>query len=268
VAPAASSSEAVLQPSLGARADAGHGVFVRMNLGRYVRAPDLGELYADRGVTVGNPGLRPEVAWSADLGIGWQVENARALDLGRFELAGFASSVRDLIAYVQNSQSTVRAENVGRAELAGVEASGRARLADLVTIAANYTFLRAVNRTDAPYLDGRRLPGRPEHELYAKVELGDSFGDFAARVSAEVAYSGLAYLDQANLKDGGLGCAIVGLALGVERVPERLEITLEVRNLLDQISVEDRAGRTQPISDFDGYPLPGRTLLATVRWRS
>jgi outer membrane receptor protein involved in Fe transport len=266
--PAAESSDVTLQPSLGVRADAGHGVAVRLNLGRYVRAPDLGELYADRGMTVGNPELRPEVAWSGDLGVSWQAENAGALDVGRLELAGFASAVRDLVVYVQNSQSTVRAENVGRAEIAGVEASARALIADLVSLEANYTFLSAFNRTDAPYLEGRRLPGRPAHELYARIELADRFGAFAARLSADVTYSGLTYLDQANLKDAGLGTAIVGLALGVERVPERLELTLEVKNLLDTITVEDSRGRPRPISDFEGYPLPGRTLLATVRWRT
>jgi vitamin B12 transporter len=268
IMPAAESNDVTVQPSLGARADAGHGVTARLNLGRYVRAPDLGELYADRGATVGNPELRPEVAWSADLGLAWQAENAGPLDVGRLELAGFASSVRDLITYVQNSQSTVRAENVGRAEIAGVEASGRALLADLVSLEANYTFLHAINRADAPYLEGRQLPGRPAHELYARIELADRFGEFAARLSADVIYSGLTYLDQANLKDAGLGTALVGLSLGVERVPERLELTLEVKNLLDTITVEDRRGRERPVSDFEGYPLPGRTLLATVRWRT
>ena len=191
-----------------------------------------------------------------------------APDVGRLELAGFASAVRDLVVYVQNSQGTVRAENVGRAEIAGVEASARALLADLLSLEANYTFLHAVNRTDAPYLEGRQLPGRPEHELYARIELADRFGAFAARLFADVNYSGLTYLDQANLKDAGLGTALVGLGLGVERVPQRLELTLEARNLLDTITVEDRSGRVRPISDFEGYPLPGRALLATLRWRS
>jgi outer membrane cobalamin receptor len=266
--PAESANDIVVQPSLGIRADAGRGFTVRTNLGRTVRAPDLGELYGDRGATVGNPELRPEVAWSADLGVTWQTENVGPLDLGRLEVAGFASAVRDLVAYVQNSQNTVRPENVGRAEIAGVEASGRALIAELVSLEANYTYLRAVNRTDAPYLDGRQLPGRPTHELYAKVELADRFGAFAARLSTDVTYSGLTYLDQANLKDAGLGTALVGLALGVERVPERLELTLEVRNLLDTITGDDRSGDPRPVSDFEGYPLPGRTMLVTVRWRN
>jgi iron complex outermembrane receptor protein len=267
-APAESASDVVVQPSLGVRADAGHGFTVRSNLGRYVRAPDLGELYGDRGATVGNPELSPEVAWSADLGLAWQTENAGPLDLGRLELAGFASAVRDLVAYVQNSQNTVRPENVGRARIAGIEASGRALFAELVSLEANYTFLSAVNLTDAPYYYGKRLPGRPAHELYAKVELADRFGAFAARLAADVTYSGLTYLDQANLKDAGLGTALVGLSLGVERLPERLELTLEVRNLLDTITVEGANGRSRPVSDFEGYPLPGRTMLVTVRWRS
>jgi iron complex outermembrane receptor protein len=266
--PAARSSDVTVQPSLGARADVGRGFAVRLNVGRYVRAPDLGELYADRGMTVGNPELRPEVAWSADAGVSWQTENAGVLDVGRLEIAGFASAVRDLVVWVQNSQSTVRAENVGSAEIAGMEASGRVLLGDFVSIEANYTWLHAINRTDAPYLDGRRLPGRPVHELWARVELSDSFGAFAARISADVAYSGLTYLDQANLKDAGLGTALMGLAIGVTRIPERLELTLEARNLLDTISVEDRRGRQRPISDFEGYPLPGRTLIATLRWRN
>jgi iron complex outermembrane receptor protein len=265
----ASTEEALyVQPSVGARYDLGGGVLARLNLGRYVRAPDLGELFGDRGYAMGNPALEPEVSWNADAGLTWQRENLGALDVGRLEGAAFVSQVDHLIAYVQNSQNTVRPENVARAEIAGFELAGRAALAGHVSFEANYTFTSALNRSPAPYLEGKRLPGRPAHALYAKAELCDRIGGFAARLAADVDYSAVTYLDQANLEDAGVGRPLVGVALGLERVPLRLSLTLEIENLLDAKTVEDRAGRSRPISDFDGFPLPGRAFLATLRWRS
>jgi outer membrane cobalamin receptor len=264
---ASTDDELTAQPSLGTRVELGRGVVLRANVGRYVRAPDLSELFGDRGSSVGNPELAPEVSWNADVGLAFELENRRALDALRLEAGAFASRVRDLVAYVQNSQNTVRPENVARAEISGAEASVRVSLAHLVTLAANYTYLHAVNRSPSPYLDGKRLPGRPEHALFASAAFARRFGALEWRAAADVDYAGATYLDQANLKDAGLGTALVGLEVGVEHAARRLSLTLELDNLFDTISVEGSDGRRRPLSDFDGFPLPGRTFLATVRWR-
>jgi len=261
------SDDLFVQPSLGARLDLGHGLVSRLNLGRYVRAPDLSELFGDRGAAMGNPDLRPEVSWNADAGLSWQLENRRALDLLRIDGAVFASRVRDLIAYVQNSQNTVRPENVARAEIAGAEASTRLSVAEIATFTANYTYLYAVNRSAPPYLNGKRLPGRPAHAIFAELAFAHTFGALGWRAAADVEYAGATYLDQANMKDAGLGTALVGLEVGVEHPRSRLSLTLALDNLFDTITAVGSDGRTRPLSDFEGFPLPGRTFLATLRWR-
>jgi vitamin B12 transporter len=264
---AATSDALYAQPSLGVLVDWGHGLSSRLNAGRYVRAPDLGELFGDRGAAVGNPDLEAETAWNADAGLAWQLENRGALDVLRLEGSGFASDVRDLIAYVQNSQDTVRPENVALAEILGAEAAGRVSFAKTVTLSANYTYLHAVNRTPAPYLYGKMLPGRPAHALYAEAELERVFGALAWHAATDLEYSGVTYLDQANLRDAGLGAALLGIEVGVEHVRARVSLTLEIDNLLDTTTVVGSDGRTRPLSDFDGFPLPGRSFMATLRWR-
>jgi hypothetical protein len=51
---------------------------VLANIGRYAREPNLGELFGRRGVIVGNPRLRPEVAFNARRGVPRRVPAALA----------------------------------------------------------------------------------------------------------------------------------------------------------------------------------------------
>ena len=44
-------------------------------------------------------------------------------------------------------------------------------------------------------------------------------------------------------------------------------MTVEVKNLLDTISVINRDGFRLPLQDFEAFPMPGRTVMATVFWR-
>jgi hypothetical protein len=32
--------------------------------------------------------------------------------------------------------------------------------------------------------------------------------------------------------------------------------------------VKDEEGRLRPVRDFEAFPLPGRTILATINWRT
>jgi len=134
----------------------------------------------------------------------------------------------------------------------------------IVSLQANYTWMDAINRSDKPYHDGRRLPGRPEHEAYGRVAAGRTYDLWGGALWLDADYTGNVYLDQANLKEDSVGRLLFGVGARLERPREGLTFTLEIDNLFDTIAVKDDGGLYRPVRDYEAYPLPGRTVLATV----
>ncbi len=254
------------QASLGARWEFLPGLSARANAGRYVRTPTLGEMFGDRGSVIGNPDLKPETGINADTGLTWTLAGRGPLSLLRAEVAWFGTWSEDLIVFWQNSQDTVRADNISAAEILGLETSLRVVLWDLVAFACNYTFLHAVNRSDTTFYTGKKLPGRPAHEVYGKIELGHTGVQFEAQLWADVDYADRNFFDPFNDKDAGARL-LVGAGLRLGAVEKGLTVTVQVKNLLDTISVINRDGYRLPLQDFEAFPMPGRTVMATVFWR-
>jgi iron complex outermembrane receptor protein len=255
------------QAALGLRWQALDGLSLQANGGRFVRAPDLAELFGDRGTVVGNPELRPEEGFNADAGVIWLLAERGPLDLLRLELVWFGSWTDDLIVQVQNSQSTVRSENVDAAEILGLEASLRAELWDLIQLSANYTYLHAVNRSDTVYHRGKRLPGRPVHEVFARLALAHRTARWGVKLWGDVDYAGQNYLTPSNLQRDALARLLFGAGLRLAHAASGLSLTVEVKNLLDTFVLRDDDGRRRPLRDFESFPLPGRTVMATLHWR-
>src|SRR5262249_34514143 len=161
---------------------------------RFERAPNFSELFGNRGNVRGTPGLDPETAFNRDVGfvlkhpgVAW----AKDLDL---EYAYFDNEIDDTIALVQVSPNFFRARNIGSAHIRGHEVASRATLAEHLRLTANYTNQDPENTTDGPY-KGNRLPGRSEHELYARAELLHRLGS----LYYEFAYLSGNFTGEANL---------------------------------------------------------------------
>jgi outer membrane cobalamin receptor len=238
-----------LSPSLGVRRLLG-GFVLKANAGRAVRVPGFTELFGDHGTVAGNAALRPERAWNLDVGL---LRTAPAWEgaLVRFETTVFASFVEDLVVYLQNSQRTFRPFNVGAARTLGVEASAAGRLGPL-ELALAYTLQAARDRSEAPFLRGNELPGRPPHQLAADVVWDAK----ALRLSSSIELLSANYLDRANLQRVGARLYHgMGVRFGGEGGWPELE--LRVRNLWDEQT-----------ADVGGFPLPGRTFSLSVRWQA
>lgn len=221
----------------------------RANAGRYHRAPGFLELFGNRGAVAGNPELKPESATNWDAGL------TGGLDLGGgkaclfVEAAWFENRAKDLIAFVQNSQLTSKAQNIGKAVTRGFE--GRLELdhSGIVQLEAGYTRLFSEDRSEAAYLRGNDLPHRPRHSMSALSRLNLPFAGLFHRFQ----YQSRQSLDRANVRwaparrshDAG-----ASFPLGAFR------LTLEARNLRDE--------RQQ---DYIGYPQPGRSFWAVLDWR-
>jgi iron complex outermembrane receptor protein len=255
----------VWSPRLGLRAEVWPGVTLLGNAGHYERVPTLQELFGDAGVVVGNPDLQPEKSLNWD--IGFRLARARlgpVLSMASFEFAYFDNRIDDVIVVVPTSVSVFTSRNVAAATVRGEEVSFAFRLWDRVGIAANYTHQQALDESDVPFRRGNQLPGRPAHEAYARIELAWSpdrplpLGDFAARwwpgrVWGEANIIADNFLDTANTQ---LVPRRDLYALGFEVQPlDGLRVALEVRNLTND--------QTRDALDF---PLPGRSVYATVSW--
>ena len=239
--------------------------------GALSRAPSFVERYGNHGSFIGDENLRPESAWTLDLGA--RADSKVGPVALHAELVGFATWAEELIVFVnQGAYGRAKATNIGQARLRGIEAAvgGRAYGFDL---RASYTGLLTANGSECAVASGvlratcdrPPLPGRPEHDLvtdlsyalgparirYGIDALSGTFADNvgAVQVPARVLHSAGARLEVPGLRG--------------------LHLALDVRNMFD-LRVATYAGVTGPakqaIGDAFEYPLPGRSVLLSARY--
>ncbi len=254
IAPAPENNYDNVSPKLGVALTVSEGVTVKGNVGRYFRAPDLTELFGDRGVVVGNSDLEPEEGLNLDVGL--QLNALRFALLGGvtgfFEITYFYTDSDNLIVFVQNSQRTSMAENVGRATIMGVELSSAFTSASGISLSFNYTYQNTEDKSDVPHYNGNSLPDRPKHDLFARLE--KVFGRFS--VFYELNYTGTTYLDRANFKESRRG-AVHNTGVTISNALfAGVKAGFEVKNFTDN-----------QVKDAIGYPLPGRSFYVTLTWK-
>ena len=256
-------------------------VLVQGNVGRYVRPPTFWELHGDRGITIGNPRLKPEVGLSMDAGGVLQFKKLGILREVRFGYAFFHTQSTDLIRFIQNSQQTAIAVNISEAHITGHELQARVNIADIWHLSADITWMEAINQSEIVAENGKQLPGRPLWEVSIRSDITLSWGRLF------YSYTGLGgnYLDTANLQElaprhiHNLGLTIspikLARALGSTFPWHHLRLTLEVKNILDQRvafvplrpPLPNIKEIKQALSDYGGYPLPGRSFYISIQWK-
>jgi iron complex outermembrane receptor protein len=252
-----------LAPRLAALVRPSLDLSIKASAGYAVRHPTLIELFGDRGYVAGNVELRPERGPAADLGLAW----APAMPPRGFrhllvEAAVFWARPTDAIVYLPTAGQVAKPFNFDDAIIAGLEAHAAASILSRLDLAASYTFLDA--RDDAT---GAHLPHRAGHTLYARA--GSEAGPVAGWI--DFTHASGNFLDRANLFElPARRLWGAGARLAVSR---RTALTAEVKNLTDNIVEDialdppprpDLASVPQPISDFFGYPLPGRAFYASA----
>jgi iron complex outermembrane receptor protein len=240
---------------------------VSAHAGALFRPPAFQELYGNGASLFANPSLAPEHALSADAGVHGDVGSARVAT-GAYEAVGFVTSATDLITFSPIGNGTFRAINVDRALLGGAELSASLSSHGL-RAQATYTLLLTENLGADRLTHGKPLPGRPEHDLAADALY--RLGPASARYGIDVVAGALVGSNDA------VGYALpprvlqgLGAALDVPFAPG-LRVGFDVQNLFDvrTLSVPSPSlGKpvTLPVSDFLGFPLPGRTFWATLRF--
>ena len=242
---------------------------IRAASSRSFRPPSFLELFGDRGGIIGNASLVPETALSTDAGLRLQRAGDRVG--GSFEIGGFLTETRDAIVFVPNGQRTAVPINLGRTLAGGIEAAASFDLLDHLHVDASLSWTRARITAGERGTVGNAVPGVPELQVHATVE---GFWDPWIRVGYRVDFTAGTYDSASNFylqAPRPLHSAHLRVQLG-SRLPW---LSLEVRNLGDQIAAlqardplhPDPDDRTlQPIEDFRGNPLPGRSLHVAIGW--
>jgi outer membrane cobalamin receptor len=224
-----------LNPRLGFVHFVTEALRVRGGVGRTFRGPTFAELFFPG---CSNPNLRPEVAWSADLGL----EYAGAGWVGRVNT--FYTDAQDLIVGGCNPQ------NVGSARIVGASAELSGTLASGWQLLANVTWTDGTDRTTGTTL--LRVPAWTAN-LVLRRELGAQ-----GAVALLARYVG----ERDDLDYSSFPAARVTLP-GHLTVGLRYEVALSdwwlvvgVDNLFDA-----------RFETLRGYPAPGRTLFVQVASR-
>ncbi len=235
-------------PCLGFRAAPVQWLTIKGNWGKHYRLPSFFEMFGNSGTVTGSPGLEPEKGTNRDIGIVCSAGRLWKIERPRLEAVYLDNELEGLILFFQNSQYTVKPRNIGSAAIRGFELSASGLIAGRLRLSCNYTRLDSKDTSAIPYYNGNELPGRPRNDASLSSEL------FGRRwsVTWEFHYMGSNYLDRANLVPSGER-RIHDLIL-VLRSPEHgISLSLEGHNLSDQ-----------RIYDVSGFPLPGRSLFATI----
>jgi len=244
--PAASTSTGLtLLPDLSVGLDARllSGLRASLRVGHAGRAPTLDELYAPRGVVLGNPDLQPERATDVELAL-----LAKLGDIVGLRFATFAGRLEDTILFVNRNAFEVAPVNTGPLWRAGVEGTLRVQphplLAGEVTGQTLASFVEAT---------GGALPVAPPFAAHMSAQLGNSRGaqlaaTLRARAGAPSTLFGTLPTD---------GYALVDVT-GRFPLGPAVYLTAAVTNVLDTLDARD----------VNLLPLPGRQLFIAIEVRS
>jgi outer membrane receptor protein involved in Fe transport len=227
------------------------------NVSHSVRMPSLFELFGNTGAVLGNPSLIPERGINADVGMVYRPSLASSTDTLALELYGFWNQTEDRIQFVRTSQGVSVAQNIDSAEVYGVEIGSYLDVLGHLRARASFTWMPALNRSQAPAYAGKQLPNRPRWKGYGRIEgylPVDSLGGGEVGVHIELEGLGRNYDDLANLM-AFPERVLVGAGGYVSFLNRSFRIRLDGRNLTNA-----------SVQDFIGHPLPGLSVMASLEW--
>lgn len=225
------------------------GFWFSAQAGSAYRVPTFQEKFGDRGALVANPSLQAESAFNGSLGLHAATPRYSA------GLEAFATQGRNIIALVQNSQYVMVYRNTNATRIYGLESKIAAAPRHWTRSEADLTLQKASSLSASGSAGEKLIPYRPTVQLSMRQSL--IWREWTIKGTGY--YQGLAYPNAANLP------SIFDSYSHNTEWQARADLELSwrsrhwmaaaaVRNLLDQSNF-----------DFFNYPLPGRTLAATLQ---
>ncbi|MFP4533150.1 MAG: TonB-dependent receptor [Desulfobacterales bacterium] len=236
-------------PQLGIKFQATGHTSLKSNLARYVREPSFYELFGDRGIFVGNPELAAEEGINFDIGLEYGRQDFGAW-LNRISASTvyFYSEIDNLITRTYDSRGIGKAENISEAVINGVEARASIEFLEFFRMLGQYTWQDTENHSPVRAFDGNQLPGEFEHSWLGRAE----FNWQNLKLYAEYINESDMYYDTANMLEASTKREV---NCGLSYLWRNWRMSLEANNLGDE-----------QYEDFNGYPLPGRSFFASIKY--
>lgn len=238
-------------PKLGFVWEAADFLTLRNNYFRSFKFPDFEDLYWAGGGSIGNPNLKPEDGWGADLSAEF-----RYREFFTIETTFFAQMTKDSIHWHRSFGGIWEPQNIGEAAFFGSDTRVKVvipvnigpikRISPSLSYQYLSTYLLSYGYT---WEDEQRIPYQPTHTAGASLDFFWGSGSFLFSGH----YESIRYTSRTNLV--GLDQYFL-LTINVnQNIGEYFSVFTIVRNLLNQ-SYESHYG----------YPMPGINVTLGVRF--
>ena len=137
-----------------------------MSFGRFVRAPQLMELYGVYPGMLSNPNLLDESALRFEVGGYYMIPKSSTAIRATY----FETHVENGIYWLV-SGSVAKPMNVGESHVRGFEAELESKPRKWLSVILRATFQDAEDRSDEKYYHGKKLPNEPDRSYYAEAKL-------------------------------------------------------------------------------------------------
>jgi vitamin B12 transporter len=228
---------------------------LKNNYFRSFKLPDFEDLYWSGGGSYGNPDLKPEDGWGADLGADWRIHD-------RISVEGvFFTQWTDDSIHWYNSGGTWKPTNVGEAIFYGLDSKLRFNIPfprgpfEKISFSLSYRYLLSYLLSYGyTYDSDKRIPYMPLHSAGFSVSLPWNVKSPEHKGSLVISghYEGRRYADTANLvrlKPYFLLNTSINQGIG-----EHISAFMVLRNILNQ-----------SYESFNDYYLPGLTITLGIR---
>jgi vitamin B12 transporter len=237
-------------PKLGLLWNPADSLVLKNNYFRSFKLPDFEELYWSGAGGIGNPDLRPEDGWGADIGAAWQITGPIKL-----ESVFFTQWTKDSIHWYSQSGGIWRPENVAEAIFFGLDNKFNFEIpvsmgpVQKIVFALSYQYLLSYLLSYGyTFESNRRVPYNPIHTIGGSLEI--PWGTGSLLVSAH--YESQRWHDTANLT-GLRPFFLLDAALN-QKIGKHFSVFAVLRNILNE-----------SYESFYAYPMPGITMTLGVR---
>jgi iron complex outermembrane receptor protein len=241
-----------------------------ISLAQQYRLPSFLELFGDSGGIKGNPQLNSENSLKGEISLGWKQKFLP----WKLQIQGslFKSRIENLIQFVPNSQFVATAENIGKAGIWGVEGHIKLGWRRKFESRLGFTWLDHVNLSDVSYQKGNKLPGRTDFSLFWKIKSRFKLGDFYLIPAYSLYFLSGGYFDSSERRPMP-SRQIHRISLGIQPLNRIFHLSFHLNNFTGKLKTTvTQTGQTnsasisypQSVSNYLGYPLPGRSFFINL----
>jgi vitamin B12 transporter len=227
-------------------------ITVKHNYFRSFKYPDFEDLYWSGGGGQGNPDLKPEDGWGADLGVEFRRSETLAV-----ESAVFAQYTRDSIHWHKVLGGFWEPENIGEAAFFGADTRLKAvfpvswgpikKISPSLSYQCLLSYLLSYGYA---WEDEKRIPYQPMHTIGASVDL--FWGSGSLLLSAH--FESVRYYSTTNIIELD-PYLLLNLTLN-QNVGKHITVFTALRNILNQ-----------SYESYNRYPMPPFSLTTGLRLR-